>query len=253
MRDLDSRLIFECYKNKLLNEEFNPDVIASKAASLDPQAGREFLHNLKTKDENRFMDVMQKILSGQTASEMVNKFKSEVWPKIKALIGSKSEEEDSLPPLPSEPGDGRPYLKDQDEIDVDKSDLDGDGKLNGYEKKRGAAIDKARGGSGKMPGEDEEGDILHPGQADKGQEDYEQTALSILGKFKELKQFDRFDVNNVLKLFVNLENRLKSGSGRSMRLRKALAHILANSKDPVALEFKASIWPKVKELSSEMP
>jgi hypothetical protein len=149
MRDLDSRLIFECYKNKLLNEEFNPDVIASKAASLDPQAGREFLHNLKAKDENRFMDVMQKILSGQTASEIVNKFKSEIWPKIKALIGNKSEEEDSLPPLPSIPPD--PIFKSEEEINVNKSDLDKDGKLNDYEKARGAAIDRARGGNGKMP------------------------------------------------------------------------------------------------------
>jgi hypothetical protein len=169
MRDLDSRLIFECYKNKLLNEEFNPDVIASKAASLDPQAGREFLHNLKAKDENRFMDVMQKILSGQTASEIVNKFKSEIWPKIKALIGNKSEEEDSLPPLPSIPPDPifkseeedslpplpsippDPIFKSEEEINVNKSDLDKDGKLNDYEKARGAAIDRARGGNGKMP------------------------------------------------------------------------------------------------------
>jgi hypothetical protein len=39
----------------------------------------------------------------------------------------------------------------QDEIDVKKSDLDKDGKLSKYEKARGKAIDKARGGNGKMP------------------------------------------------------------------------------------------------------
>jgi len=38
----------------------------------------------------------------------------------------------------------------QDEIDVKKSDLNKDGKLSGYEKARGAAIDKAMGGSGKL-------------------------------------------------------------------------------------------------------
>lgn len=139
MFDKDSKLIFENYKANLLNEEFNPDTIASKAVALDPQAGREFLHNLKAKDEGRFMDVMQKILSGQVASDIVNKFKSEVWPKIKALVSGGTA--------------ASPEAKDEEDIDVDKSDLDKDGKLSGYEKARGAAIDKAQGGSGKMPEE----------------------------------------------------------------------------------------------------
>ena len=39
----------------------------------------------------------------------------------------------------------------QDEIDVKKSDLNKDGKLSKYEKTRGGAIDKAMGGSGKLP------------------------------------------------------------------------------------------------------
>jgi len=39
----------------------------------------------------------------------------------------------------------------QDEINVKKSDLDKDGKLSKYEQARGRAIDKARGGNGKMP------------------------------------------------------------------------------------------------------
>lgn len=134
MRDRDSKLIFESYRANLLNEEFNPDVVASKAAALDPEAGREFLHNLKAKDESRFMQVMNDILSGKTASDVVHKFKSEVWPKIKALVlGDKAEG------------------KDEEDIDVAKSDLDKDGELSGYEKARGAAIDKAMGGSGKMP------------------------------------------------------------------------------------------------------
>ena len=136
MFDKDSKLIFESYRANLLNEEFNPEVIASKTASLDPQAGREFLHNLKAKDENRFMDAMKNILSGKAVSEIVDKFKNEAWPKIKALVvGNKPEE----------------TPKDEDDIDVEKSDLDNDGKLNDYEKARGAAIDKAQGGSGKMP------------------------------------------------------------------------------------------------------
>ena len=135
MFDKDSKLIFESYRANLLNEEFNPEVIASKTVSLDPQAGREFLHNLKAKDENRFMDAMKNILSGKAVSEIVDKFKNETWPKIKALVvGDKSEE----------------TPKDEDDIDVEKSDLDNDGKLNDYEKARGAAIDKAQGGSGKM-------------------------------------------------------------------------------------------------------
>jgi len=138
MKDRDSKLIFESYRASLVNEEFNADVVASKAATLDPEAGREFLHNLKAKDESRFMQVMNDILSGKTASDVVNKFKNEVWPKIKALVlGGKSEAEGH----------------DVDEIDVAKSDLDNDGKLNDYEKARGAAIDKAQGGSGKMPEE----------------------------------------------------------------------------------------------------
>jgi len=134
MFDKDSKLIFENYKTKLLNEEFNPEMIASKVVGLDPQAGREFLHNLKAKDQSRFMDAMNKILSGEAVSEVVNKFKTEVWPKIKALVTG-----------------GAP--KDEEDIDVQKSDLDKDGKLNDYEKARGAAIDKAQGGSGKMPEE----------------------------------------------------------------------------------------------------
>lgn len=134
MFDKDSKLIFENYKTKLLNEEFNPEMIASKVVGLEPQAGREFLHNLKAKDQSRFMDAMNKILSGEAVSEVVNKFKTEVWPKIKALVTG------SAP-------------KDEEDIDVQKSDLDNDGKLNDYEKARGAAIDKAQGGSGKMPEE----------------------------------------------------------------------------------------------------
>lgn len=39
----------------------------------------------------------------------------------------------------------------EDEINVNKSDLNNDGKLSGYEKNRGAAIDKAMGGDGKLP------------------------------------------------------------------------------------------------------
>lgn len=134
MFDKDSKLIFENYKIKLLNEEFNPEMIASKVVALDPHAGRDFLHNLKAKDQSRFMDAMNKILSGEAASEVINKFKTEVWPKIKALVTG------SAP-------------KDEEDIDVKKSDLDNDGKLNDYEKARGAAIDKAQGGSGKMPEE----------------------------------------------------------------------------------------------------
>lgn len=42
-------------------------------------------------------------------------------------------------------------LKQEDEIDVVKSDINKDNKLSGYEKARGGAIDKAMGGSGKMP------------------------------------------------------------------------------------------------------
>lgn len=41
--------------------------------------------------------------------------------------------------------------KNEDEIDVKKSDLNKDGKLSKYEKTRGGAIDKAMGGSGKLP------------------------------------------------------------------------------------------------------
>lgn len=41
--------------------------------------------------------------------------------------------------------------KQEDEINVHKSDLNKDGKLSGYEQKRGAAIDKAMGGSGELP------------------------------------------------------------------------------------------------------
>ena len=41
--------------------------------------------------------------------------------------------------------------KQEDEINVDKSDLNNDGKLSGYEKNRGAAIDKAMGGNGELP------------------------------------------------------------------------------------------------------
>lgn len=40
---------------------------------------------------------------------------------------------------------------DEDAIDVKKSDLNKDGKLSGYEIARGSAIDKARGGDGKLP------------------------------------------------------------------------------------------------------
>lgn len=40
--------------------------------------------------------------------------------------------------------------KQEDEINVSKSDLNKDGKLSGYEHKRGAAIDKAMGGSGEL-------------------------------------------------------------------------------------------------------
>lgn len=42
-------------------------------------------------------------------------------------------------------------LNQEDEINVKKSDLNKDGKLSGYEKARGAAIDKAMGGSGELP------------------------------------------------------------------------------------------------------
>lgn len=47
---------------------------------------------------------------------------------------------------------------DEDEINVGKSDLDGDGKLSEYELARGGAIDKAMGGDGKLHdvSEDEE-------------------------------------------------------------------------------------------------
>ncbi|NBW08821.1 MAG: hypothetical protein EBR82_12430 [Caulobacteraceae bacterium] len=40
---------------------------------------------------------------------------------------------------------------DEDAIDVKKSDLNKDGKLSKYEVARGKAIDKARGGDGKLP------------------------------------------------------------------------------------------------------
>jgi len=40
---------------------------------------------------------------------------------------------------------------DEDAIDVKKSDLNKDGKLSKYEVARGRAIDKARGGDGKLP------------------------------------------------------------------------------------------------------
>lgn len=45
---------------------------------------------------------------------------------------------------------------DEDAIDVKKSDLNKDGKLSGYEKARGKAIDKATGGDGKLADESEE-------------------------------------------------------------------------------------------------
>lgn len=42
-------------------------------------------------------------------------------------------------------------MKQEDEIDVKKSDLDKNGKLSEYEQARGAAIDSAMGGSGSLP------------------------------------------------------------------------------------------------------
>lgn len=50
------------------------------------------------------------------------------------------------------------HTHDEEEIDVHKSDLDGDGELSKYELARGKAIDKAMGGNGRLPGmsEDEE-------------------------------------------------------------------------------------------------
>ena len=141
MFDKDSKLIFESYRANLLNEEFNPEVVASKVVALDPQAGRDFLHNLKAKDENRFMEVMKNILSGQAVSDIINKFKNEAWPKIKAVVTGTSPEDGEL----------KPVAKNEDEIDVKKSDINKDGELEGWEKARGAAIDKAMGGNGKMP------------------------------------------------------------------------------------------------------
>jgi len=77
---------------------------------------------------------------------------------------------------------------DEDAIDVKKSDLNDDGKLSKYEVARGRAIDKARGGDGK----------LAPGTKTEDEEIVPQKAGKKLGSFEKYKlgQAKRFLKNN---------------------------------------------------------
>jgi hypothetical protein len=79
-------------------------------------------------------------------------------------------------------------VTDEDAIDVKKSDLNDDGKLNKYEIARGKAIDKAKGGDGKLPPgtktEDEEKSVLKP-----------RKSLGSFEKYK-LSQAKKFLKNN---------------------------------------------------------
>lgn len=179
MRDNDSKLIFENYQQKLFNEALAPEALAGRLANLDPSEALKTIRAMKQGDKSQGQYEVRKAIANLITSTeqnpMIKKFKEVVWPKIKELLGVESKpgvegssDGQPAPAIDKSPSNDventivapkkhntitslPPKVKSEDEIDVEKSDLDDDGELSEYEKARGAAIDKARGGNGKMP------------------------------------------------------------------------------------------------------
>ena len=89
MRDNDSRLIFENYKNSQINEAITPEIILNKLSSLAPEAGLQWLRSLKGDSVERtthLIKTLADILSDASESPLISKFKDDIWPKIRSLI-----------------------------------------------------------------------------------------------------------------------------------------------------------------------
>jgi len=83
---------------------------------------------------------------------------------------------------------------DEDAIDVKKSDLNKDGKLSEYEIARGRAIDKARGGDGKLK------------KTEEDEETPSQKVPDLLSKpKKKLDSFEKYKLGQAKRFLKNMK------------------------------------------------
>lgn len=83
---------------------------------------------------------------------------------------------------------------DEDAIDAKKSDLNKDGKLSGYEIARGRAIDKARGGDGKLK------------KTEEDEETKTEKAPDLLSKSKKkLDSFEKYKLGQAKRFLKNMK------------------------------------------------
>jgi hypothetical protein len=88
-------------------------------------------------------------------------------------------------------------VTDEDAIDVKKSDLNKDGKLSKYETARGKAIDKARGGDGKLP---------KGAKTDEDAETPMEKSPDILSKPKrKLDSFEKYKLGQAKRFLKNVK------------------------------------------------
>ena len=86
---------------------------------------------------------------------------------------------------------------DEDSIDVKKSDLNKDGKLSKYEAARGKAIDKARGGDGKLP---------KGAKTEENEETPTEKAPDLLSKSKRrLDSFEKYKLSQAKRFLKNVK------------------------------------------------
>ena len=86
---------------------------------------------------------------------------------------------------------------DEDAIDVKKSDLNKDGKLSKYEAARGKAIDKARGGDGKLP---------KGAKTDEDEETPTEKAPDLLSKSKrKMDSFEKYKLSQAKRFLKNVK------------------------------------------------
>jgi len=89
------------------------------------------------------------------------------------------------------------HSSDEDSIDVKKSDLNKDGKLSKYEIARGGAIDKARGGDGKLP---------KGAKAEESEETKTEKAPDLLSKPKrKLDSFEKYKLSQAKRYLKNIK------------------------------------------------
>lgn len=89
------------------------------------------------------------------------------------------------------------HSSDEDSIDVKKSDLNKDGKLSKYEIARGGAIDKARGGDGKLP---------KGAKAEESEETKTEKAADLLSKPKrKLDSFEKYKLSQAKRYLKNIK------------------------------------------------